>query len=78
MEEKSAMMSSSTSNSAEMEQFTTQLDLNAQILMVDFSHVKPPYYTKDEMVGQMIYKFCHGSDRQHLQQHFEEGKSEHL
>ena len=42
--------------------------------MVDLSHVKPPYYAKDEMVGQMIYKFCHSSDRAQLQQHFEEGR----
>ena len=69
------MSGSSTPNtSAELEQFTTQLDMSAQILMVDLSHVKPPYYAKEEMVGQMIYKFCHSSDRAQLQQHFEEGR----
>ena len=55
------------------EEFTTSLDLTATITTVDLTHLKPPHYSKEELVGQIIYKFCHGSDRAELKKHFDEG-----
>ncbi|XP_072175794.1 uncharacterized protein [Diadema setosum] len=55
-----------------VEEFTTKLSQDYVITSADMSRVKAPCYTSDDMVGQTIFKFCHGGFRSELKKHIDE------
>ncbi|KAJ8020788.1 Nuclear receptor coactivator 2 [Holothuria leucospilota] len=57
-----------------VEELKMELDNNCCILSVDTSKVKPPCYSKEEMISHTIYKFCHSTDRTEMRKYFDEVK----
>lgn len=58
-----------------VEELKMELDNNCCILSVDTSKVKPPCYSKEEMISNTIYKYCHSTDRSEMRKYFEEGEN---